>query len=51
MRGEKIRKPVEYIKSLDKLIALEPEMVVPSHLGPAKGKAQIKAYMIKPLPA
>jgi alkyl sulfatase BDS1-like metallo-beta-lactamase superfamily hydrolase len=34
MRGEKIRKPVEYIKSLDKIIELAPEMIVPSHKNP-----------------
>ena len=32
MRGEKIRKPIEYIRSLDAVIALEPEIIVPSHL-------------------
>lgn len=45
MRGEKIRKPIEYIKSLDKLIALEPEIVVPSHLDPTVGAAEIRAGM------
>ena len=37
MRGEKIRKPIEYIQSLEKIIALEPEMVVPSHQDPVRG--------------
>ena len=32
MRGEKVRKPVEYIKSLDRLIALNPDVILPSHL-------------------
>jgi alkyl sulfatase BDS1-like metallo-beta-lactamase superfamily hydrolase len=45
MRGEKIRKPVEYIASLDKLIELEPEIIVPSHLDPTTGAAQIRAGM------
>jgi alkyl sulfatase BDS1-like metallo-beta-lactamase superfamily hydrolase len=45
MRGEKIRKPMEYIKSLDKLIALQPEIVIPSHLDPTVGGAEIRAGM------
>lgn len=47
MRGEKIRKPIEYIQSLDKLIALEPEMIVPSHHEAIVGKENILAGMIK----
>ena len=47
MRGEKVRKPIEYIQSLETLITLEPEMVVPSHQDPIEGKAQIKADLIK----
>ena len=45
MRGEKIRKPMEYVKSLDLLLALEPEIVVPSHLDPTVGAQQIQADM------
>jgi alkyl sulfatase BDS1-like metallo-beta-lactamase superfamily hydrolase len=45
MRGEKIRKPVEYIASLDKLMALEPEIIVPSHLNPTVGAREIRAGM------
>ena len=47
MRGEKIRKPIEYITSLNQVIALEPEMIVPSHQDPIVGKEQIKADLIK----
>ena len=47
MRGEKIRKPMEYVKSLDFLIPLEPEIVVPSHLNPSEGSGQIVADMQK----
>jgi alkyl sulfatase BDS1-like metallo-beta-lactamase superfamily hydrolase len=47
MRGEKIRKPVEYIASLDKLIALEPEIVIPSHLSPTVGAQEIKEGMTR----
>ena len=41
MRGEKIRKPVEYIRSLEQIIALEPEVVVPSHKDPVRGREAI----------
>ena len=47
MRGEKIRKPIEYIASLNKLIALEPKMIVPSHHLPVEGEENIRAGMIK----
>lgn len=47
MRGEKMRKPIEYIQSLNKLIALEPEMIVPSHHDPIVGKENIRAGMVK----
>ena len=45
MRGEKVRKPMEYVASLDKLLALQPEIVVPSHLAPTVGAEQIRAGM------
>lgn len=47
MRGEKIRKPMEYIHSLNKLIALEPEMIVPSHHTPITGVDNLVAAMTK----
>lgn len=37
MRGEKIRKPIEYIRSLDLMISLQPEVIVPSHFSPVVG--------------
>lgn len=45
MRGEKVRKPIEYIASLDKLMILEPEIIVPSHLNPTVGKEEIREGM------
>ncbi|MFT4614091.1 MAG: alkyl sulfatase BDS1-like metallo-beta-lactamase superfamily hydrolase [Bacteroidia bacterium] len=45
MRGEKIRKPMEYVKSLDLLLLLDPEIVVPSHMDPTVGAAKIRADM------
>lgn len=47
MRGEKVRKPIEYITSLNQVIALEPEMIVPSHQDPIVGKEQIEADLIR----
>jgi len=47
MRGEKIRKPIEYIASLDRVIALAPEMIVPSHNDPIEGKEEIKAALVR----
>lgn len=45
MRGEKIRKPVEYINTLNKLIALDAEILVPSHRDHIVGKEAIKASL------
>jgi len=47
MRGEKMRKPMEYIHSLDKMIALDAEMLVPSHHTPITGAENIKASLTK----
>jgi len=46
MRGEKIRKPVEYIKSLDRIIQLAPEMIIPSHKDPVTDNAVIMDGLI-----
>jgi alkyl sulfatase BDS1-like metallo-beta-lactamase superfamily hydrolase len=45
MRGEKIRKPTEYIKSLDMLLALQPEIIIPSHLDATVGAQEIREGM------
>ena len=47
MRGEKIRKPVEYINSLDRIIELAPDMIVPSHKDPITDKAVIIEGLVK----
>jgi len=47
MRGEKVRKPMEYVASLDRLIPLKPEIVVPSHLNPTVGADEIEAGMTR----
>lgn len=43
MRGEKVRKPIEYIRTLERLIALEPDMVVPGHHDPIRGRENVLA--------
>ena len=43
MRGEKVRKPIEYINTLERFIALEPDMVVPSHHDPIRGRDTVQA--------
>jgi alkyl sulfatase BDS1-like metallo-beta-lactamase superfamily hydrolase len=47
MRGEKVRKPIESVHTLDRLIALEPEVVVPSHFKAVKGKETIVASLTR----
>lgn len=47
MRGEKIRKPIEYINSLNTVIALDPDMIVPSHKDPITDKAVITSGLVK----
>lgn len=45
MRGEKVRDPVAYINSLDQLLALSPQILIPSHLTPITDPALIKQGM------
>jgi alkyl sulfatase BDS1-like metallo-beta-lactamase superfamily hydrolase len=47
MRGEIMPSPMAYIASLNKLIALEPEMIIPSHHDPIEGKERILTGMVK----
>jgi alkyl sulfatase BDS1-like metallo-beta-lactamase superfamily hydrolase len=47
MRGEKMRKPVEYIKSIDQLLTLDIHTLLPSHLDPVRGADEIRAGMIR----
>jgi alkyl sulfatase BDS1-like metallo-beta-lactamase superfamily hydrolase len=42
IRGEKTRFAMPYVESLDKVLALEPEMIVPSHFEPIVGKERIR---------
>jgi alkyl sulfatase BDS1-like metallo-beta-lactamase superfamily hydrolase len=47
IRGEKFRFAVPYIESLDRLIALEPEIIVPSHFLPISGRERIRADLTR----
>ncbi len=47
MRGEKIRKPAEYIQSLNVIISLGPDMIVPSHKDPIIDKVIIDSGLVK----
>ena len=47
LRGEKFRDPVAYAASLDRLIALEPEVILPSHFDPVRGAEQIATDMTR----
>lgn len=42
IRGEKTRFAIPYIESLDKVLALEPEIIVPSHFMPIVGRDEIR---------
>ncbi len=42
IRGEKFRFALPYIQTLDRMIALEPEMIVPSHFEPIRGAERIR---------
>ncbi len=41
VRGEKLRDPLAYIDALDRMIELEPSIMLPSHFGAVKGKNYI----------
>ncbi|MGC6475336.1 MAG: MBL fold metallo-hydrolase [Parvibaculales bacterium] len=47
MRGEKIRKPVEYLKTLKLIMALDPDVIVPSHREVVRDKTFIRAGLQK----
>jgi len=47
LRGTRPRWALEYIDSINKVIALEPEILLPSHGDPLQGKEKIKAALTK----
>jgi glyoxylase-like metal-dependent hydrolase (beta-lactamase superfamily II) len=42
MRGERARFPLPYIESLDRVLELDPEMIIPSHFQPVSDKQEIR---------
>ena len=40
IRGEWFRPPLPYLESLDAVIALEPELILPGHFGPHRGREE-----------
>ena len=46
LRGEKFRDPIAYIESLETMIALQPEIILPSHFDPLTGKNQLVNDMV-----
>ena len=47
MRGERARFPKPYMDSLDRILELDPKMLVPSHFGPIEGKEKIRAGLLR----
>lgn len=47
LRGTKPRYALEYIASIDKVLALKPELVLPSHGAPISGNAEITRKLAK----
>ncbi|MEQ8934614.1 MAG: alkyl sulfatase dimerization domain-containing protein, partial [Amphiplicatus sp.] len=45
LRGTQPRWALDYVKSLDRVIALEPKLLVPSHGEPVKGKEKIRKIL------
>jgi alkyl sulfatase BDS1-like metallo-beta-lactamase superfamily hydrolase len=45
VRGEKLRDPIGYVHALDRVIELEPKLLLPAHFDPIEGKA----YIVKTL--
>ena len=45
LRGEKFRDPLAYVRSLDRLIELGPEMVLPSHFDPISSAERVRQDM------
>ncbi len=47
IRGERTRFPLPYIESLDRILELDPVLLVPSHFEPITGRDRIRAGVIK----
>ncbi len=46
LRGAVYRDPMNYVNALDKMIPLEPEFMVPSHVKPVSGKDEVMDILI-----
>ncbi len=46
LRGAVYRDPMNYVNALDKIISLEPEHMVPSHVKPVSGKNEVMDILI-----
>ena len=47
LRGEKFRDPIDYIRSLNQVIALKPDIILPGHFDPYLGAEDLNAKMIR----
>lgn len=47
LRGERFRDPVPYINSLDTMVALNPEIILPSHFDPLTDAEQLQGDLVK----
>ena len=47
LRGERFRDPVAYINSLDTMVDLKPEIILPSHFDPLTDAAQLQSDLLK----
>lgn len=45
IRGDRYRDPLQFIKSLDRVLALEPELLLVGHHDPVEGKALIRSEL------
>lgn len=47
LRGENLREPVPMIESIDRVLALEPELLLPGHFEPVRGREEIRDLLTK----
>jgi alkyl sulfatase BDS1-like metallo-beta-lactamase superfamily hydrolase len=47
VRGDRYREALRFIESLDRVLALEPEMLLPGHHGPVVGKETIREELTR----
>jgi alkyl sulfatase BDS1-like metallo-beta-lactamase superfamily hydrolase len=47
IRGDRYRDPLKFIESLDRVLALEPELLLVGHHDPVEGKALIRSELLR----